>query len=523
MPNITRGGRAVGLLSYLAGDGRANEHTDQRVIAGHAALVDAAPAGVLSEHDAAVLAELLDEPRRVFGTRVVSPIKEWNEETERLEKVGEKESHMWHCSLSLRADEGVQSDETWAAIVQDFVEGMGFADTEEQAGCRWVAIRHGLSKKGNDHVHIALNLVREDGSRASVHNDFKRAQALSNTLEKKYGLAVVASRDQARQKLRGNSPAELSKAAAVGDRLTQRDELRRRLRTAAGAAQSETAFLATARDARVLLRPRFAKGDRTTVVGYSAALVPDVVDGVRGEPIWFSGSKLDTNLGLGQLRSSWASTSAAEAAAVSVWTERGLSARAMAYDVPERIAMPRMSSDAIARLNAAAGQTVIPNGALDASRRTLAAMSSAFAHASMHFERGNPATLAAVSTELARQAQAQRTGRPDAKGAGGAVVSAQYTAQLVERATGADSAAGWLAVSRSLARAGQSIVQMRTAAGQLAEAHALERVVSSGLAALSERATQQRAAPAREASVARRAPHQDVRDHQGPEKDAGRF
>lgn len=208
---------------------------------------------------------------------------------------------------------------------------------------------------------------------------------------------------------------------------------------------------------------------------------------------------------------------------MSVWTERGRSARAMAYDVPERIAMPRMSSDAIARLNTVAGQTVIPNGALDASRQTLAAMSSAFAHASMQFERSNPATLAAVSTELARQAQAQRRGRPDAKGAGGAAVSAQYTAQLVERATGADSAAGWLAVSRSLARAGQSVVQMRTAAGHLADAQHLERVVSSGLAALTEQATPVRVPQAREASVARRTPHQDVRDHQGPEKDAGRF
>jgi hypothetical protein len=392
---------------------------------------------------------------------------------------------------------------------------MGFANTDDRAGCRWVAIRHGLSKNGNDHVHIALNLVREDGSRASVHNDFKRAQVLSNTLEKKYGLAVVASREQNRQTLRGNSPAELSKAAAVGDRLTQRDELRRRLRTAVAASSSETAFLATAREARVLLRPRFAKGDRTTVVGYSAALVPDIVDGVRSEPIWFSGSKLDTILGLGQLRSSWASTSADEAAAVSVWTERGRSARALTSDVPDRIAMPRMSSDAIARLNAVAGQNVIPNSALDASRQTLSAKSSAVAHASMHFERSSAATLAAVSTQLARQAQAQRTRRPRVKGAAGAVVSAQYTAQLVERATGADSAAGWLAVSRVLARAGQSVVELCAAAGQLAEAQHLERVVSNGVSALSEHATPQRAAPAQAVSVARHALHQDVRDQTG--------
>ena len=34
MPNITRGGNACGLMCYLLGPGRANEHTDQRVLAG---------------------------------------------------------------------------------------------------------------------------------------------------------------------------------------------------------------------------------------------------------------------------------------------------------------------------------------------------------------------------------------------------------------------------------------------------------------------------------------------------------
>ena len=31
-----------------------------------------------------------------------------------------------------------------------------------------VAVRHGVSRAGNDHIHIAVNLVREDGTKASV-------------------------------------------------------------------------------------------------------------------------------------------------------------------------------------------------------------------------------------------------------------------------------------------------------------------------------------------------------------------
>ncbi|GAA2179975.1 hypothetical protein GCM10009785_08900 [Brooklawnia cerclae] len=33
IPNITRGTRVVGLMTYLVGDGRANEHTEQHLVA----------------------------------------------------------------------------------------------------------------------------------------------------------------------------------------------------------------------------------------------------------------------------------------------------------------------------------------------------------------------------------------------------------------------------------------------------------------------------------------------------------
>ena len=39
MPNITRGGNTVGLLAYLLGEGRANEHVDQHIIAGSSSLM----------------------------------------------------------------------------------------------------------------------------------------------------------------------------------------------------------------------------------------------------------------------------------------------------------------------------------------------------------------------------------------------------------------------------------------------------------------------------------------------------
>ena len=39
MPNITRGGRMTGLLVYLAGPGRNNEHSNPHLVAGDAAIM----------------------------------------------------------------------------------------------------------------------------------------------------------------------------------------------------------------------------------------------------------------------------------------------------------------------------------------------------------------------------------------------------------------------------------------------------------------------------------------------------
>ena len=39
IPNITRGSRIVRLMSYLAGEGRANEHTEQHLVAGDHAIM----------------------------------------------------------------------------------------------------------------------------------------------------------------------------------------------------------------------------------------------------------------------------------------------------------------------------------------------------------------------------------------------------------------------------------------------------------------------------------------------------
>ena len=154
MPNVVRGDRMVGLMSYLVGPGRSNEHTEPHLVAGDGALLAWHDDAELSGQAAVAIARHLDRPRTAMGVEVTG-------------------GHVWHCSLSLRAEEGALSDEKWRAIADDFVRAMDFDDAEgAKAPCRWVAVRHGVSTNGNDHIHRVVNLVREDGTKASVHNDF---------------------------------------------------------------------------------------------------------------------------------------------------------------------------------------------------------------------------------------------------------------------------------------------------------------------------------------------------------------
>ncbi len=97
IPKITRGGNARGLLLYLIGKGRRDEHVDPRLVAGSAEAMMIAGGRVLEggARDAARLARFLDEPRETFGTQV--RIAE-RDPTGKV--VGSRDAHVWHTSLS---------------------------------------------------------------------------------------------------------------------------------------------------------------------------------------------------------------------------------------------------------------------------------------------------------------------------------------------------------------------------------------------------------------------------------------
>lgn len=175
MPNIVRGDRMAGLVTYLVSEGRHNEHEEPHLVAGDDALLSWHGEAELSRESGMEIARHLDRPHKAFDTEISG-------------------GYVWHCSLSLRAEEGKLTDAKWGEISRDFMKLMDLDDHEgTKAPTRWAAFRHGVSQNGNDHIHIAVNLVREDGTKANVHNDFHRAQKAARALESKYGLEELES------------------------------------------------------------------------------------------------------------------------------------------------------------------------------------------------------------------------------------------------------------------------------------------------------------------------------------------
>ncbi|GAA4289110.1 relaxase/mobilization nuclease domain-containing protein [Georgenia daeguensis] len=238
IPHIVRGDRMAGLMVYLAGPGRRNEHTEPHLVAGDSALLAWHDDNELDRDAALAIAKHLDRPHKALGVDVMTGVYErqvvgHDDAGKRIfknVKVGEKDAHVWHCSLSLRPEEGMLTDEQWSTIATEFIRRMGFDDHEgTKAPCRWVAVRHGLSAKGNDHVHLAVNLVREDGTKASTHNDYRRVQEVARELERDYDLLPLSPNEY--ETARAHTRAEWERARR-GDGRVPWDELTNELQDA---------------------------------------------------------------------------------------------------------------------------------------------------------------------------------------------------------------------------------------------------------------------------------------------------
>jgi hypothetical protein len=290
---ISRGWRIGGLLRYLMGRGRFNEHTDQRVIASWdgAPELHQPPTIGSGEFDVAGLSGELADPAIAAGVPLTEPA--------RVEGRKVPRGPVWHCSLRNPVGDRVLTDAEWSTIVTELMDRTGIAPRGDLGACRWVAVRH-----ADDHVHIAAMLVRQDnGRRVHPRNDFLRAREVCREAEVQLRLTTTAPAD--RTTVEPATRAEMEKAARRGLDETAREWLRRAARVAAVQAQDPERYFRRLADLGVLVRPHERPLGR--LAGYAVAAPGD--ETATGQPVWYSGRRLARDLALPQLLQRWASAS----------------------------------------------------------------------------------------------------------------------------------------------------------------------------------------------------------------------
>jgi hypothetical protein len=90
---------------------------------------------------------------------------------------------VWHCSLSLPADERLSQDK-WNEVVTAFMKSMGFSEYHP-----FVVVRHQDTEF--DHVHIVASRVGLDGKVWLGQWEAHEAIKITQELENKFGLVVT--------------------------------------------------------------------------------------------------------------------------------------------------------------------------------------------------------------------------------------------------------------------------------------------------------------------------------------------
>lgn len=480
---IGRGGSFAGLTRYLVGPGRRDEHREPHLVAGDPAVLPWFAQRELSGEDASPLAKFLDAPREAHGVSDEGRIYRWDDDKNRMVHDHDGARHVYHASLSLAADEGQLSDEKWGAIAERFAAKMGFADPDDpRTPARWVAVRHGLSSGGNDHVHLVFNTVRDDGTKVNLYKDYQRASEAAAQIESEFDLQRVEGRD-GQVGAKAAPQAEEARRLRLGLPERESETLERITRAAATASADEAEFVRRLRQHQVQVRPWFAKGSESVVTGYSLRLRSVGIDGEHG--LWRKASLLAHDLKLDQLRRGWPDSPEHATAAAAEWRagQRGLRPAAPGRELqaPDDEAWKKWHTEVSAtveRLREA------PAGSADWSLAAREA-SGTLAAWSVRVEGQDGGPLADASRVLARSARVvddksaaapTRPARSPAAG-GGAVL-------LAMAATSGRGRVVEAIVLRELIRLGQSVHQLHQQAGRTTEAARIENVMRHRLASV---------------------------------------
>ncbi len=306
---MQRGTRTRGLVEYLFGPGRSEEHTNQRIVAAW----DGAWRGIV--HPDGV-------QRALLTAEVDAPVH-------KLPEAAKPAGHVYHVSISNHGEDRNLSDEEWAAVAEAVADKLGLSATDTRAGARWFAVHHGAASGDRDHIHFVATLVREDGRGIYLNKDKLALREVAKEMQSRFGLQVrtrepgAGARELSRPELAAvvapqaqRAVVEVSTvpgAAAVPEADARRADttaavevprrrLERAVRAAATATTTEAEWLNRLAELGVAIEPRWA---RDRVVGYRVAIADTPREAGTSKAVWFGGGKLAHDLTLPALRAGW--------------------------------------------------------------------------------------------------------------------------------------------------------------------------------------------------------------------------
>ncbi|MFD5446202.1 relaxase/mobilization nuclease domain-containing protein [Streptomyces tendae] len=274
VPDVSTGSSTLGLINYLFGKGRRDEHTDPHIVAAW----DMAGAPDPGRDPTATYTQLA---RRL----------DHHVDLRSRELGGKKPpQHVWHCPVRTAPGDRYLTDAEWAEVTRRVVGATGIAPEGDEKACRWIAVRH-----ADDHIHIMATTVRADGRRPRTNRDGWRAQRECRKIEAEFGLRRLKSGDLTAP--RTPTGAERAKAERQGQDKAAREWLREQAYAVAASVRSIDEYFTVLRSLGIQVRPRI--GPKTgEVTGYSLAAPGDTS---RDEPIWFGGSSLAPDLSYNRL------------------------------------------------------------------------------------------------------------------------------------------------------------------------------------------------------------------------------
>lgn len=290
---------ATSLFEYLAGEGKHNEHVDQRVIYNNQA-PPAEAAVPITKKDAKNLATDFETYIKEYGST----------RTFKSNRKGAKNSsrdklNLYHGVISLDPDETPPSDETWAKIVDRYSTLMGWQEPDGNYA-PVIAIAHGKSAGGSPHIHFAVSTVMANGQMIPESNWKRRSIKAKRKIEDEFGLKPIET-ERAGYSHRDWKQAEEKRRKVRGRTVKESRYLQRAVASTALAANSEQEFAALLRISGLDINPRFGKGGKVT--GYAVK--------IKGDPEcpWYAAGKLSRHLTLPALRQDqgWEKTTNTEA------------------------------------------------------------------------------------------------------------------------------------------------------------------------------------------------------------------